>query len=91
VIKSSLIGDTVKLSLIKSSHTFDGGVTFSVFTGSESVVNTGTLIDSGSGHWYKYYTLPTTPGMYSVEVTAVMSTMPFKRRAIIKAVQEEVD
>jgi len=86
-----LIGDTAKLTWVNSGVTPDAAPPWSLYDGGETVVDTGTLISSGNGHYYGYCTLPDTPGFYVAESIATISGFPFKRRVRLRAILDEVD
>jgi len=83
-------GDTLKIRWV-SSGTTPADVTYSVINGVEAVVNTGTLINSGSGLWYNNYTVPDTLGYYVVRTTATISGNEYKRAKRFRVIPLEVD
>lgn len=86
-----MIGDTVKMTLVHSGTTV-GSATAALFNGSGTLVSCGAMTASGNGHFYKYMTLPTSPGYYAAEMRAVDSAaLPFIRRVTIQAAKMEVD
>jgi len=87
----TLIGDTVQLTWIDSATAVDSDIAYSVYTGSETIVDTGTLVESGNGHYYQFITVPDAPGNYVVETLAIISGLPFKRRQMLHLTLTEVD
>jgi len=85
-----LIGDTVKLTWINSGVT-PTDIRATLYTGSETVINSTTMTSSGDGHYYARFTLPDTPGFYVGETYATVDGYPYKRRVTINAVIEDVD
>lgn len=86
--KKVLIGDTIKFTWINSGVTMNPRMT--VFTGSETVVNTGTLTDSGAGHYYYNYTVDAA-GYYNMVAVGSAAGKPYKRNLKIKGVTGGVD
>jgi|GEM_PF-5730748 len=78
-----LIGDTVKFTWINSGVTMSP--TMEVFTGSETVVNTGTFTDSGAGHYYYDYTV-SSGGYYRLKATGTASSKTYVRDKLVKDV-----
>ena len=83
-----LIGDTVKFTWINSGVTM--APTMEVFTGSETVVNTGTFTDSGNGHYFYDYTV-NSAGYYRMKGTGIANSKPYVRDKRIKGVLGGVD
>lgn len=83
-----LIGDTIKMTWINSGVSM--APTMEVFTGSETVVNTGAFVDSGAGHAYYNYTV-TSEGYYRLKATGVANGKPYIRDKLIKGVTGGVD
>jgi len=90
-ITEFLIGDTVKLTWVNSGVTVSGGPTISLRDGAETIVNTMSLTSSGDGHYYGFMTLPGSSGLYVMESVASISGYPFKRRAALRTILQEVD
>ena len=87
-IKKVLIGDTIKFTWINSGVSMSP--TFEVFTGSETVVNTGTFTDSGNGFYYHDYTVNST-GYYNLKGIGIANSKPYIRQHKIKGVTGGVD
>jgi len=88
--KKYLIGDTLKFTYINSGTTFSP-VNFVLYSGSETVVDTGSCVDSGNGHWYYNQVMPNTPGYYVGKVTGWVNSYPYPRTVKIRLVTGEVD
>ncbi len=88
--KKFLIGDTLKVSWINSGNT-PTPIFAAIYNGSDTLVNSISMTDSGNGHYYSYWTLPNSIGYYVAETIATIGGQPFKRRAPFKAVKGEVD
>jgi len=89
-IKKVLIGDTVKLTWINSGTT-PSSIVASVYNGSELMVDSGSMVDSGNGHYYFNHTVVNSTGFYSGEINATISSLNYKRKIKFKAVTGEVD
>lgn len=89
-IVETLIGDTVKFTYVDSGTTFSP-ITFKLYDGSESVVNSGTLASSGNGHYYRNEVMPNTPGLYVGEMVGWVNSYPYPRRVGVRLMTEEVD
>lgn len=89
-VKRTLPGNTLRLKWISSGTTVSS-VGFSVYTGSETAIDSGTLTSSGGGHYYAHHTTPNTPGYYAVEFVANVGSQTYKRRSVYRVVLEEVD
>lgn len=85
-----LVGDTIKITWINSAVSSPDAMTYAIRNGDDTVVSSGTLISSGNGHYYRYYTVET-PGFYVSDSIMTVSGLPFKRSKIFKAVVLEVD
>lgn len=82
--------DTKTFTWISSGQTASP-MLLSIFDGSETVVSSVSMTDSGNGHYYKAQTLPVTPGFYVVEWKATISSNPYKKRERIQIVNGTVD
>ena len=89
-IKTTLIGDTIEITWVDSGVT-PSDIHASLWTGSETLVNSLTMTDSLNGHFFALMTLPDDPGYYVAETLAVIQTFPYKRRVKVRAVLGEVD
>ena len=89
-LKESLIGDTVKVTWVDSGVT-PTSIYAALFSGSETLINSVAMTDSGDGHFFGLITLPDTPGYYVAETLAQIESFPYKRRVKVKAVLGEVD
>ncbi len=85
-----LIGDTIQITWVNSGVT-PSPITATIFTGSETSIDSGTMTASGNGHFWRNFTMPDTPGFYVAETLATISAFPYKRRVKIHAVRGEVD
>ena len=89
-IKRAIVGSPVKFTWISSGDT-PNPITHSLFSGSETLINSVAATSSGNGHYYAVVTLPDTPGFYVGEWRATMSGNVYKNRDRIQAVLLEVD
>ena len=85
-----LTGGTIKVTWVNSS-VVPGIINLSVFTGSETLISSAAMVSSGGGHFYATYTLPTSPGYYSVRTEAFIDGNPWPNRRKVKAVAGDVD
>ncbi len=88
-LKKVLIGDTFKQTWI-SSGTLPSLISAAIISGSETVINSGTGVSSGNGHYYRT-ALINTPGYFVSEWKATIAGNPYKRRLRFKAIRNEVD
>ncbi len=89
VIRKMQVGDTFKQTFVNSGATASP-IIASIITGSETIINSGTAVDSGNGHYYKQ-TLINTPGYYISQWNATISGNPYIRKRRFKVVLNEVD
>ncbi len=87
-----LIGDTVQITWVNSGVT-PSPLIAALYTGSETIVDSGTMTESGTGNgfFFRNVTMPDTPGFYVAETLATIASLPYKRRIKIHAVLGEVD
>ena len=90
MIKDMLPGSTLEISWV-ASGTAPGSVTHTVTNGNETVVDTGTLIDSGDGLWYLGYSVPSSEGYYVVKTTATIGEKPYKNSIRFRVIELETD
>ena len=83
-----LVGDTVKFTWINSGVSMSP--TMEVFTGSETVIDTGTFIDSQTGHYYYLFTGPA-KGYDRLKATGATGGKNYIRGLVVKGVTGEVD
>ena len=88
-VKKILVGDTFKMTWI-SSGAVASTISAAIYTGSETLISSGTGTNSGNGHYWRT-TLINTPGYYVQEWRAVISGNQQKRRQRFKVVLNEVD
>lgn len=89
-MQKKLIGDTVQVTWISSGQTASA-IHCAVYNGSETLVDSATMSDSGNGHYYHYHTVPNSIGFYVAETVATIGGKPYRRRVKYKAVEGEVD
>jgi hypothetical protein len=89
-VKDFLCGNTIQVSWINSGVT-PTDVYAACFTGSETVVDSATMVSSGNGFYYHLHTIPNTPGFYVIQTLATINSKPFKDRQIYQAVLQDVD
>lgn len=90
MIKKILPGDTFEYQWI-SSGTLPSSASYEVFNNLEVVVNTGTLISSGNGHYYEKYTVPSSEGYYVFKSTITISAKQYIRSRRFEVIELEVD
>lgn len=66
-------------------------VDFQIVTGSETIINTGTMSNCGGGTYIGKYTSSETPGYYTVKTTADISSSPYVGWKRFRVVKLEVD
>lgn len=91
-MKEFLCGDTIKVTWINSGVT-PSDVRATIYNGSETAVDSATMVESGSGNgfFYHLHTVPNTPGFYVAETYATISGKPYKRRNTFKAIIGDSD
>lgn len=89
-MRQVLIGDTVRITWISSGVSAEP-INAAVYDGDEILVDSGSMTDSGNGHYFYDHTVVNTPGYYVAETTATVGTNPYKRRVKFQAVLEQVD
>lgn len=91
-VQDFLCGDTIKIRWVNSGVVITSlAVTASVFTGSETVVDSALMVDSGNGHFYHLHTIPDSPGNYVAQTLASISGKPYKNRTPYRAVLKDVN
>ncbi len=83
-----LIGDTVKFTWVNSGVAMSPVV--SVYTGSETLVDSGAMIDSLNGMYFFNHTV-NSAGYYSMVAIGSLDGYPYKKILQIKAVTGGVD
>lgn len=89
-VKDQLCGNTIKVRWINSGSV-PSAIVAAVYTGSETLVDSATMVSSGNGHYYHLHTVPNTPGCYVVETLATISGKPYKNRERYRAVLLDVN
>jgi len=85
----ALIGDTLQITWVSSGSTANP-INYAVYNGSETLVDSASMTDSGNGHYYGLHTIPSSVGFYSVYTEATVSGKPYRRYTNYKAVKGEV-
>ena len=88
-LKKVQLGDTFKQFWI-SSGTSPSVISAAILTGSETVISSGTGVNSGNGHYYRTVSI-NSPGYYISEWKATISGSPYKKRYRFKVIENEVD
>jgi hypothetical protein len=88
---TEVIGGTTLRATWISSGTTVSSVYSTLLSGSESIVNTATPVDSGDGHFFAIHPIPTTPGWYVNEWIALIAANTYVDRQFIRAIRPEVD
>ena len=83
-------GNTVSFRWISSGQS-PTTIYTTVLDGSDTMVTSCAMTDSGNGHYYANITLPSTPGFYVREDVATISSLPYKKRKRMLVVPQEVD
>lgn len=89
-MKDFLCGNTITLGWVNSGVT-PSDITAKCFTGSETVIDSAAMVQSGTGIYYHLHTVPNTPGFYTLETIATITGKPFKNRLKYQAVLQDVD
>lgn len=85
-----LCGDTIKIRWVNSGVT-PSAIIAAAYTGSETIVDSATMVSSGDGHYYHLHTIPNTPGYYVAQTLATISGKPYKNRTAYRAVLMDVN
>lgn len=86
--KKVLVGDTIQFSWVNSGVTMNPVV--GVYTGSDTLVDSGAMISSGDGHYYYNHTV-NSEGYYNMVAVGSVSGNPYKRILKIKGIAGGVD
>lgn len=87
------LGSTKKFTWINSGATVTAQLSL-IRTGSETIINTVSLTDSGNGHWFSLHTFLVgtfAPGYYSQEFRMTIGGNPYNARQRFRLIQTEVD
>lgn len=85
-----LVGNT-RLAKWVSSGQSPTSIWVEFENGSGTSVNSISMTDSGNGHYWQAVTVPSTPGYYVMQTTAVIGGDPYKKRLRFRAVTQETD
>ena len=89
-LKRFVIGDTIRITWINSG-VIPSSINTLVYNGSESLIDSGAMVDSGNGHYFYDHTIPNSSGFYVVETNAIIASKPYRRRAKYQAALIQVD
>jgi len=89
-MKRFLVGDTMQVIWINSG-TVPSIPNLSIFSGSETLVASQSMVSSGNGHLYAFYTVGDSPGYFIAQTLVSVGGLPFKRRVKFRATTYEVD
>lgn len=89
-MKKIFAGDTKQARWISSGQTVTSAYC-AIFTGSETLVSSLALTDSGNGHFYRLFTAPSSYGLYVAEIGATVAGNTYIRRHAFKVIYLEVD
>jgi hypothetical protein len=91
--KDFLCGDTVKIRWINSSLIVASlsSIIATTYNGSETLIDSAAMTDSGAGHYYHLHTIPSTPGYYVAQTLATIAGKPYKNRMKYRAVLQDVN
>lgn len=85
-----VVGTTKKVTWTSSGQS-PSAISAAVYTGSESIVSSGPMTDSGNGHYWRMVSVPSSPGFYVFETRAIIGGNPFLDRLPFRATAMEVD
>jgi hypothetical protein len=83
-------GNTIEITWINSGIT-PASLAASVYTGSETIVDSAAMISSATGQYYHLHTTSYGPGFYVADTLAVISNRPYRKRIPFQVVEGEVD
>lgn len=87
----TIAGDTLIATWVNSGAS-PSTIVAALFTGSETIVSSGTMTSSGNGHYFKNVTIPDSgDAFYVLQTYAEIDSFPYKRRIKIHAQGFEVD
>lgn len=89
-IKEFVCGNTIKVKWVNSGVT-PTTLVAGVYTGSETLVDSASMVSSGNGFYYHLHTVPNTPGYYVTETKATISGKPYINRERYLAVLMDVN
>lgn len=90
MIPKFLPGTTIELQHVSSGNSLDSS-SYNLFNNVESSMVSGSLSNSGNGHYYVSVTTPNTPGFYVAESIIVINGAPYKKRKRFEVGLIEVD
>lgn len=82
-------GSTKKISWVSSGNVADS-IYAALFTGSETLISSVAMTNSGNGFYWTRITMPDSNAFFVVETKAVVETFPFKKRKFVKTDMMEV-
>lgn len=89
-VQDFLCGNTFKITWINTGVT-PTTIVAATYTGSETIIDSGTMTSSGNGHYFYLHTVPNTPGYYVTESIATISGKQYKNRTKYRAVITDVN
>jgi hypothetical protein len=85
-----IAGTTLKTTFLSPGATANP-ISSTLLSGSGTLVNSVTAVDSGGGHYYALHLLPTTPGWYTNVWWATIDARTYTDRQFVRARLPEVD
>ncbi len=92
-IREFIVGDTFQITWIDSSFPVSSldSLTANVLTGSETIIDTGAMVDSGDGRHFFFNHTAQAAGYYLAETVAIIAGVPIIRRERFQSITLEVD
>lgn len=88
-IKKYMVGTTIRFTWISSGVT-PSDIFCSIYDKNETSIDSGTMVNSGGGHYYHEHTVPNTPGYYVGISEASINGLPYRKFEKYQAIKGEV-
>lgn len=85
-----IAGETIRVTYDAIGATANP-ILSTLWSGSETLVGSVSMQDSGNGYYYALHQLPTTPAWYVNKVFAYINPNTYVKAQYIKAISPEVD
>lgn len=89
-VQNIIAGTTIKTTMVSSGTTIDSGYS-ALISGSETLVSSMSLQDSGNGHYYALHNVPNVNAWYVNEQQFIADTNTYTGRQLLRATKLEVD
>lgn len=66
-------------------------IVFNLLDGTDTLVESATMVSSGMGFFYYNHTVPSSAGFWVGQITAIIATKPYINRIPFKTILGEVD